>query len=313
MRRLLYILGAVVVVWTVLSAVTLVQPGERAVVRRFGRVLEYKPEPGLFIGLPWGFDRVDRVPVGQVRRVVVGLAEKITEDERGTPAGQVLTGDHNLVNVQAEVYFVVVEDQVASFALQMDRADSLVGRLSEAALAEWVAGRTVDDVLRVGKGLLPAFLVRQVQARINDYGLGVRIEQASIVRLDPPDEVKDAFDVADQAKAGIQTQVYQAQQQANRKQRDAEAERFRIERLTAAYADEQKLQASAEAEAFLRRLEEYRKLVAKDPNYLNTLWQDEMTRLYARMREAGRIDVLDHFLSSEGLNITQFPLLQKKK
>jgi hypothetical protein len=38
-----------------------------------------------------------------------------------------------------------------------------------------------------------------------------------------------------------------------------------------------------------------------------------MTRLFAKMQEAGRIDVLDHFLSGEGLNIMQFPLLPKKK
>ena len=42
-------------------------------------------------------------------------------------------------------------------------------------------------------------------------------------------------------------------------------------------------------------------------------WQDDMTRIYARMKEAGRIDVLDHYLSKEGLTITQFPLLPKKK
>ncbi len=37
-----------------------------------------------------------------------------------------------------------------------------------------------------------------------------------------------------------------------------------------------------------------------------------MTRLYARMRKLGRIDVLDNYLSSEGLNISQFPLTPKK-
>ena len=44
-----------------------VLPGEAAVVRRFGRVLPERPEPGLYLGLPWGMDRVDRVAVDQLR------------------------------------------------------------------------------------------------------------------------------------------------------------------------------------------------------------------------------------------------------
>jgi hypothetical protein len=53
-------------------------------------------------------------------------------------------------------------------------------------------------------------------------------------------------------------------------------------------------------------------LVARDPNYLNALWWDEMNRLYARMRVNGRIDLLDHRLSGDGLDITQFPPIPKK-
>jgi hypothetical protein len=88
---------------------------------------------------------------------------------------------------------------------------------------------------------------------------------------------------------------------------------FQKRSQAAAYATEQKLQAQAEASAFLKQLGQYRAIVATDPDYLNALWLDDMTRLYARMKEAGRIDVLDHYLSKEGLTITQFPLMPKKK
>ena len=42
------------------------------------------------------------------------------------------------------------------------------------------------------------------------------------------------------------------------------------------------------------------------------LWLDEVTRLFARLRQSGSIDLLDHHLSGDGLNITQFPLNRKK-
>src|SRR5207248_15281 len=137
------VLGFVLLI-TAITAITRVDPGERAVVRRFGRVLTDKPGPGLYIGLPWGMERVDRVQVGMVRRVSVGVTGAGDEEGAVAPAGQFLTGDHNLVNVQAEVYYKVLVDQVEKFVLHSARIEPVLNRLAEAALADWIAGRTVD-------------------------------------------------------------------------------------------------------------------------------------------------------------------------
>lgn len=312
-RFILFLLLTVLLLYTAATAVTQVQPGERAVVRRFGRVLPNKPGPGLYVGLPWGIDRVDRVAVGRVRRVSVGFGLDDADAEFATPAGQLLTGDHNLVNVTAEIHFTVREQGVEKFFLQADRADQLVARTAEGVLAEWIAGRNVDEVLLRGKTHLPGELVAEVQARMAGYDLGVSIEEASITRLNPPDEVKQAFDQVAQAQTAIITQLNAAHENANGKQRAAEAEVYRIERLAAAYAQEQNLLARADAESFAKRLGQYRDAAKQNPDYLNVLWLDEMTRMYAQMRATGRIDLLDHYLTGEGLSIVQFPPLPKKK
>jgi membrane protease subunit HflK len=313
MRRLLLIAAIIVAAITAATALTRIAPGERGVVRRFGRVLDHKPGPGLHRGLPWGIERVDRVPVGMVRRVSVGFTGAEVDDTSGTPAGQLLTGDHNLVNVQAEIDYKVIEDQVEKFALQADRVEPLLARLAEAALAEWIAGRNVDDVLVFGKRDLPAYVRDVLQDRLRPYDLGIEVERASIIRLNPPDEVKAAFDEVAKAQTRKGTQTNQAEQEAESKLNDTRAEVFQKERLAAAYSKEQQLAAEAEAAAFLKQLAQYRALATSDPAYLNTLWLDQMTRIYARMKDAGRIDVLDHYLSKEGLTITQFPLLPKRK
>jgi len=105
------------------------------------------------VGLPWGLDQVDRVPVARVKRVTVGALSK---DEEESETGQLLTGDHNLVNVQAEILYTVLENQVEKFVLAADRADALVARAAEAALAEWIAGRTVDEVLLRARRCCPS-------------------------------------------------------------------------------------------------------------------------------------------------------------
>ena len=53
MKRFVLALAALLfLVYTAATALTQVQPGERAVIRRLGRVLPDKPRPGLTIGLP---------------------------------------------------------------------------------------------------------------------------------------------------------------------------------------------------------------------------------------------------------------------
>src|SRR5439155_23106095 len=103
------VLVALLAVSYVLTGVTQVLPGERAVVRRFGRVLDEHPGPGPWFGLPWGMDQVDRIAIDHVRRVEVGYNRDDEEETGLTPPGQLLTGDHNLVNVQVVIYYSVRE------------------------------------------------------------------------------------------------------------------------------------------------------------------------------------------------------------
>src|SRR5262249_7204070 len=147
----------------------------RAVVRRFGRVLPQQPEPGLWVGLPWGMDRVDRVPVELRRPVVVGYRPEEDDGGLATPPGQLLTGDHNLVNVQVVLNYSVRPEGVADYVVQAERADDLVARAAETAMAEWVAGHTVDEVLLAGKLELPAWLVEHTQTLVEPYRLGVQV------------------------------------------------------------------------------------------------------------------------------------------
>lgn len=314
MKRILLAVIVLVFLASLLTGVTEVRPGERAVVRRFGRVLAYKPEPGLWIGMPWGIDRVDRVPVDLVRRVQVGYQPESNAGEIQAPPGQLLTGDHNLVNIQVVLLYSVIEDQVDDYVVQSDRADDLVARLAETALMEWVAGRTVDEVLIRGKQELPGWLAQQTQRRIQPYRLGIQVRsEGSVSYLYPPDEVKSAFDQVTRAQTEMRTTRYGAEQAAERTLRAAESEKYRIEQMTAAYVREQQLTAQAEAESFDRRREQYHRLRRENPAYLASIWWDEMGKLYTQVKDTGRIDLLDNHLGRDGLDITVFPPMPKKK
>src|SRR5947209_17009352 len=169
-----------------------IKPGQRAVVRRFGQVVA-TPEPGLWVGLPWGLERVDLVSV-QVLRIAVGYDRDDEEPDEEIARGQFLAGDHNLVNVQAKIDYAVDETKLVDFVEQEDRVEGIVSRAAEAVLAEWLASHKVDEILLRGQADLPMYLVQHTQARIEDYRLGIRIHQANISHLLPPPQVKTDFD-----------------------------------------------------------------------------------------------------------------------
>jgi modulator of FtsH protease HflK len=294
-----------------LSGVVQVSPGERAVVRRFGRVLEHKPEPGLWVGLPFGMDRVDRVAVDRVQSVMVGFREEGNDDP--TPAGQLLTGDHNLVNTQATLYWKVRPDELEDYVVQADRVEELLARAAEAVLAEWIAGREVDDVLLNGKNALPPALIAGTQTRIDDYHLGVQVLDARVGMLAPPESVKHAFDSVASEQANVAALINEAEQEAESKLRVARSDKFRTEQETGAYVERQTLLAQREAERFGERLKQYEAGRRTNPAYLRQIWEEERGKLFAKLKENGQIGLLDHDLGPDGLDMTIAPALPKKQ
>ena len=63
----LFLIGSLLLGGYLSSGLTILQPDEVGVVRRLGAVLPEPWEPGLHWGLPWGFDRVNRLKVNQTR------------------------------------------------------------------------------------------------------------------------------------------------------------------------------------------------------------------------------------------------------
>ena len=217
LRLILFVAGIAFLVWTVSTSLTQVGPGELAVVRQLRpECSTFGPEPGLYIGwrAAWGIDQVDRENVSLVRRVTVGFTADEEKEDEAVPAGQVLTGDHNLVNVEVAVHYRIRAAEVASFVLQKDNADAYIARAAETLVAEWIAARKVDDVLRRGKVDLPTVLQEALAGPLEGLRFGhVEIEQqASITKLEPPKQVKQDFENLTNAETEIRTRVNRAEQ-----------------------------------------------------------------------------------------------------
>lgn len=165
-----------------LSGFYTVQPGEAAVVRRFGQVVDGNVSPGLHYRLPWPIDRADIVPVDAVRR-----AE--------TPASLMLTGDENLINIRVSIHYAVTDP--AKFLLNVVDPETLVGQAADAAMRQVVANEAVDALLTIDKSIIQQRAADLAQATLDGYEAGLRVVAVQLLESSPPPEVAEAFrDVA---------------------------------------------------------------------------------------------------------------------
>jgi modulator of FtsH protease HflK len=305
MRRLRYLLPVLLVAY-LLTGMAQVGYDERAVVRRFGRVVA-RPGPGLWVGLPWGIDRIDRVQVRTVRQLNVGYIAEEANDAPGTPPGQLLTGDQNLVNLKLVVEYAVDdrEGELEQFVANEGLVPRVLADEAEALAAEWVGTRTVDQVLS-GRSAIARRVSDQLQERLAPHRLGVVVQRVSVAELSAPAEVQDAFQQVNQAQTNIRTRRNQAEQEAQRLRNEAEATKVRLSGEADAYKDEKAKAATADATTFTARLEQYQRTRAANPEILSAIWREEIGKVLAGMKGRGRIEVLDDVLGPNGIELNQF-------
>ncbi len=289
-----------------------VEYDERAVVRRFGRVVA-RPGPGLWFGMPWGFDQIDKVKVSTARQVIVGYNPEESNDAPGATPGQFLTGDQNLVNLKLVVEYAVDDrdGELEQFLAQQANSTQLLSRECEALAAEWIGARSVDRVLG-GRAALVQFLTERLRTKLEPLRLGILVQRINVDFLAAPEEVREAFESVNQAQNAVQTRKNQAEQEKQRLLNDAETFRNRALNEASAYRSEKLAAANSEAEAFLIRLAQFIKLKASDPEFLTRIWREEVGKILANVKERGRIELLDDALGPNGLELNQFVPTKRK-
>ena len=305
MRRLLY-LGLLALLGYLLTGIAQVEKDERAVVRRFGKVVA-RPGPGLWIGFPYGIDRIDRVPVRVVRQLPVGYNAEDSNDAPGLPRGQLLTGDQNLVNLKLVVEYAIDDRDgpLENYVANRDQVEGVLTRETEALSAEWVGSRTVDRVLG-GRAGLTQWITARLPDRLEAQRLGIVLQRVSVEYLAAPEEVRDSFEAVNQAQTNIRTRRNQAEQEAERYLNEANTLKYRLENETAAYRNETETQARTEASAFEARRAQAAPLRANNPDFLAAIWREEIGLLLAELKTRSRIELLDDFLGPNGLELNQF-------
>jgi modulator of FtsH protease HflK len=270
LARLAPLVGGLALLIWLASGIYVVNPGEQGVVRQFGRAFD-RTSPGLRYRLPAPIQAVDVVNVQSVRRAEVGFRTQRGQPVRVGNEALMLTGDENIVDLQLIVQYRVRDPSLYLFRLR-DPEETLAAA-TEVAIRSVVGNTTIDDVLTVGRAPAQEQALQYLQALMDDYQSGLLITEVKLQVVDPPDQVKDAFN-----------EVVRAREDRERQQNEAEAYREDIVpkargqaeqaiRAAEAFREERVLQAQGDVARFSAVLEEYRKGkdVTRERLYLETI------------------------------------------
>lgn len=263
----------VIVLW-ILSGIFLVQPDQQVVVTRFGAVTEPRVLPGIHYALPWPIDRVAKLKVQQLQRLVVGGDLPDSVLGRNNPlAAQFITGDQNIINMRVVVQYSV--GVPADYLFRAQDVAKAIGAVVEAELSRRIAHRGVDAVLTTEKVAIQDETLAAAQKRINDYHAGVLLSTVNIENAAPPAEAADAFRDVTNARADTTRIVNEAEGYANDLIPRARGEAEQLRESAEAYKLSKVNQASGDAARFDQMEAEYAKAsqVTGQRLYIETMEQ----------------------------------------
>jgi membrane protease subunit HflK len=256
-----------------------VQPDERAVVRRFGRIIEPKGLPGLHWNWPWPVGRVDKPKTTEVRRVTVGLdpatRSAIAAGDLAARTDSLLTdiftGDVNIVKATMIAQYQV--DEPARYLTQTAEPDRLVELAVQSIMVDTIGGYAVEDALTEAKARIQNTTWERAQETLRRYGCGITLLSVDLESIEPPAAIADAFRDVASAKKDREKAIDEAQSTAN--SIVAKARGLAGETISGAegYRDRRVNKARGDTERFSSIYTEYRKapLVTQTRLLLDTL------------------------------------------
>ena len=277
-RQLAWGLGAALLLFTAYTSFYTVQPEERAVVKRFGRVFQIS-DPGLHFKLPLGIDTVQVVATERILKEEFGFRTEAVSALTGTrfAGGQfpdeslMLTGDLNIIQVEWVVQYRIGDP--IKFLYGMREPLRTLRDLAESVMRRVVGNRIGSDVLTIGRVEIANTTRDEIQTAMDEYDNGIQIITVELQDVVPPPRVQPAFNEVNEARQELERMINEANRQANQAIPRAEGTANRIISEAEGYGTERVNRALGETARFNSVLAEYRSVpeVTRSRLYLETV------------------------------------------
>ncbi len=291
------------------SGIYRVQQEEQGVVLRFGKQVAVK-DPGLHWHWPSPIETVLTPKVTRVNRVEVGFrsasgAVGRSDSEREiSNESLMLTGDENIVDINFVVLWFI--DRPEDFLFKIRDPEITVKAVAESVMREIVGQTPFAEATTEGRQQIEDAAREQIQGILNSYGAGIAVQEVQVQKVDPPDEVIDAFRDVQRAQADRE----RAQNEAETYQYDilprARGDAVKMEQEAEAYAQEVVARADGDAQRFIAVYNEY----AKAPDVTSKrLYLETMEEVLGDMNKV----LIDGSASGAGGVVPYLPLPELEK
>ncbi len=216
-------IAALLVLWVLFTSFHQIEPAERGVVTRFGRYSRTL-DPGVSLTLPAPIEQVQTIDVQNVRTIDIpgGAGEKL-----------VLTADQNIIDLEYAVRWTIRDPELYLF--QNVDTDNTIRSVAESTMRAALANVSLNDAIGPGRNAIEQEVALRMQALLDRYRAGVRIQGIAIKQTDPPEAVIDAFKEVSAAQQTAKTSVNQARASAQQILAKAQGDAAAFDRVYAQY------------------------------------------------------------------------------
>ncbi|ACI92410.1 HflK protein [Afipia carboxidovorans OM5] len=261
-----------------LSGFFRVQPDELGAVLRFGKHVR-TVQPGLNYHMPYPIETVLLPKALRVSTLNIGMTVSDDSGRRGRVVRDVpeeslmLTGDENIVDVDFTVLWRIAPDGVGNFLFNIQNPEGTVKAVAESAMREVIGRSDIQPILTGARNTVEAAVHQLMQKTLDGYGAGIMIQQVQLQKVDPPQQVIDAFRDVQAARADLERLQNEAQTYANRVIPDARGRAAQVLQQAQGYKEQTIAEAKGQAARFLSVFDEYKKApdVTRQRIYLETM------------------------------------------
>ncbi|HRK25000.1 MAG TPA: FtsH protease activity modulator HflK [Beijerinckiaceae bacterium] len=289
------VVGLVAVLVWLATGIYTVRPNEVGIERVFGKFRSVA-SPGLNYNWPAPIGAVDKPTIG-VQSVEIGMrsVEGRSGSRRLVPQESLmLTGDENIVDIDFTVLWRIDERNPADFVFNLRNNEATVKAVAEASMREVIGKSNALEILTGARLTIESAVQELMQKTLNDYRAGVIIQQVQMQKVDPPQQVINAFRDVQAARADLERAQNEAQAYANKVVPEARGEAARIVQRADAEKEKMVTDAKGEAARFVKLYDEYRKApdVTRQRLFLETV-----ERIYGGMDKI----ILDQSQGGQGV------------
>lgn len=300
---------AIIVLWLATGVYT-VRPDEVGLNLIFGRYVG-KTDQGVQYNLPYPIGSVIKPRVTTVNTTEVGFR---SGDGSARRVGQrdvseeslMLTGDENIVDVDFAVQWQINPARAEDFVFNIQSPEASIKAVAESAMREVIGRRNIQAVLTTDRGAVEAEVKQLMQDVLNHYRAGVELRIVQLLKVDPPNQVIDAFRDVQAARQDQDRVKNEAETYASRIVPEARGQALRVIQDAEGYRERTIAEAQGAASRFTQVYDEYRKApeVTRARMFLET-----MERVYSGMDKV----IIDQKIGGSGGVVPYLPLDQLQR